>query len=140
MRKQIAAANWKMNLNLNEAESLVRDIVKMDYDLNENRIVLMAVPFPYLINIQNLLKDKSNFFVCAQNCASTSNGAYTGEISAQMLRELDVKYVIIGHSERRTLFSETNEVLAKKVDIALQNQLNPVFCFYYIELLFFSNK
>ena len=62
MRKQIAAANWKMNLNLNEAESLVNDILNRDYDLNDYRIVLMAVPFPYLINIQNLLKDKSNFF------------------------------------------------------------------------------
>ncbi len=128
MRKQIAAANWKMNLNLSEAKNLVNEIISSSYGLNNDQIVLIAVPFPYLIEIQHLLKGNSHFNVCAQNCASTCNGAYTGEVSAKMLNELNVNYVIIGHSERRLLYHEDNKTLAQKVDLALENKLTPIFC------------
>jgi triosephosphate isomerase len=69
-----------------------------------------------------------HFHVCAQNCAATSNGAYTGEVSAQMLKGIGVQYVLIGHSERRDYFHEDNEILAKKINQALANGLQPVFC------------
>ena len=128
MRTQISAANWKMNLNLIEAQNLVNELISYNYEFKNDNYVLIAVPFIYLINVQNLLKDIVHFKVCAQNCASTSNGAYTGEISAKMLNELDVEYVILGHSERRTLYFEDNATLALKVNQALTNNLTPVFC------------
>lgn len=128
MRKQISAANWKMNLNLNEAQNLVTELASHNYEFKNDHLVLIAVPFIYLINVQNLLKGKVHFKVCAQNCASTSNGAYTGEISAKMLNELEVKFVIIGHSERRTLYFEDNATLSLKVNQALENNLTPIFC------------
>lgn len=128
MRKQIAAANWKMNLNLNEAKNLVNELIDNNYELNNDHVVLIAVPFPYLIEVLKLLNGKPHFYVCAQNCASTTNGAYTGEVSAKMLNELNVNHVIIGHSERRSLYHEDNKILSQKIDIALENNLTPVFC------------
>jgi triosephosphate isomerase len=128
MRKQIASANWKMNLNLKEAENLVNELISHPYELKDDHIVLLAVPFPYLIEVHNLLNGKPHFHVCAQNCASTSNGAYTGEVSAKMLNELNINYVIIGHSERRSLYHEDNNTLAQKTNLALENNLIPVFC------------
>ncbi len=128
MRKQIAAANWKMNLTLTEGIQLAEDILKNEFDLNKSRAVLMAVPFPYLISIQQLLKGQANIHVCAQNCASTKNGAYTGEVSAEMLNSIGVHYVLIGHSERREYYHEDNALLAAKVNLALANEVVPVFC------------
>jgi triosephosphate isomerase len=128
MRKQIAAANWKMNLNLNEAQNLVNELIIQTYELKNDNLVLIAVPFPYLIEVQKLLQDKTHFFVCAQNCAATTNGAYTGEVSAKMLNELNIKYVILGHSERRTFYHEDNNTLAQKVNLALEYNVAPVFC------------
>lgn len=128
MRKKIAAANWKMNLNLHEAESLVDDLLKVNDYLNDHQQVLLAVPFPYLLMVQHKCAAQSNINVCAQNIASTSNGAYTGEVSAAMLQGMNIGFTIIGHSERRMYFQEDNLTLAKKVDLALQHGIQPVFC------------
>lgn len=128
MRKQIAAANWKMNLTLEEATNLLTSLVGKDISLNENQEVVLGVPFPYLIVTEKLVSHQSGFAVAAQNCYSKAAGAYTGETSASMIASCGIKYVIIGHSERREYFDETNYMLAQKVDLCLSNGLRPIFC------------
>jgi triosephosphate isomerase len=128
MRKQIAAANWKMNLSLLQAEELIKALLESDPSLHENQQAVFAVPFPYLLPVKQLLDGKQNVFVAAQNCSANKNGAYTGETSAEMLQSIGLKYVVLGHSERREYNHETNAELAQKVDIALANQLKPIFC------------
>lgn len=128
MRKQIAAANWKMNLSLQQANELLDRILGQNINLSEDQQAVFAVPFPYLLPANNKLKNKGNFFVAAQNCYTKESGAFTGEVSAPMLSSCDVKYVIIGHSERREYFSEDNKMLAQKVDVCLKNNLKPLFC------------
>ena len=128
MRKQIAAANWKMNLSLQQAEELMNALVESNISLKENQLALFAVPFPYILPIKQLLDGKQNLFVTAQNCSANANGAFTGETSAEMLQSIGLKYVIIGHSERREYNHESNAELAKKVNIALDHKLQPVFC------------
>ena len=128
MRKQIAAANWKMNLTLHEGENLMNEILEAKIFLEPQQEAVFAVPFPYLINIKNTIGQQSNFFVSAQNCALEKSGAFTGETSAQMINSIDVPYVLIGHSERREYYHETNEILAKKINQALSNDLKPIFC------------
>lgn len=128
MRKQIAAANWKMNLSLLQAEELVKALTESTVSLKENQLALLGVPFPYIMVVKQMLDGKRNLCVTAQNCSANDNGAYTGEISAEMLQGIGLKYVIIGHSERRQYNHETNEELAKKVNIAMAHQLQPIFC------------
>ncbi|RYY65927.1 MAG: triose-phosphate isomerase [Chitinophagaceae bacterium] len=128
MRKQIAAANWKMNLSLLQAEELITALLKTDHSLNDNQLAIFAVPFPYLITVKQMLDGKANVFVAAQNCSANKNGAYTGETSAEMLQGIGLKYVVIGHSERREYNHESNAELANKVNIALEHQLQPIFC------------
>jgi triosephosphate isomerase len=126
MRKAIVAGNWKMNTDLQSATQLVRDIVeKMGRIKGE---VIFAVPYVYLQAVSKLIKNKKNVFLAAQNMHQEDSGAYTGEVSAKMLRSLDVTHVIIGHSERREYFNESNELLAKKVNKALEHNLTPIFC------------
>lgn len=127
IRKQIAAANWKMNLTLAEAENLITEISLSDYAAAINQSVIFAVPFPYLTAIQSKITHP-HFHICAQNMAATKNGAYTGEVSAEMLKSIGINYVLIGHSERREYFHETNEILKKKVDLALEYGITPIFC------------
>lgn len=128
MRKQIAAANWKMNLSLSQAEELVDALLASDHSLSDNQLALFAVPFPYLLTVKQKLDGQKNVVVAAQNCSANKNGAYTGEVSAEMLESIGIRYVLIGHSERREYSHETNEELAKKVNIALDHKLAPVFC------------
>lgn len=128
MRKQIAAANWKMNLGISEAEKLTDELLQSGHQLDEFQVVLLAVPFPYLMRMKEKFAGKTNVYVTAQNCASSKNGAYTGEVSCEMLQSIGIEYVLIGHSERREYFNETNEILARKIDRALSNNVNPVFC------------
>jgi triosephosphate isomerase (TIM) len=128
MRKQIAAANWKMNLTLAEGTELVNKIIGAAPTVDSNKITVFAVPFPYLIPVQQMLANHPNFFVAAQNCYSKKAGAYTGEISAAMLQYLGIPYVVLGHSERREYFGETNAMLAEKVNICLEHGLKPIFC------------
>jgi triosephosphate isomerase len=128
MRKQIAAANWKMNLTLQQAESLIAELMSMPHELKPNQEAVFGVPFPYLINIKNKLAGKQHAFVAAQNCYDKKAGAYTGEVSAEMLKSIAVDYVILGHSERREYFNESHEMLAAKINICLENGLKPIFC------------
>jgi triosephosphate isomerase (TIM) len=130
MRKQIAAANWKMNLTVTQAESLLDELLSSGWKLESHQEVLFAVPSPYLyLALEKVnASGKKNVFVSSQNCASEKSGAYTGETSAEMLQSLGVTHVILGHSERREYFHETDEILAKKVDLSLAHDLVPVFC------------
>jgi triosephosphate isomerase (TIM) len=128
MRKQIAAANWKMNLTLQQAEALTDELLNTPYALTDNQLAVFGVPFPYLTTIKNKLAGKKNIFVAAQNCYNKKSGAFTGEVSAEMLTSIGLQFVIIGHSERREYFNESNAVLAEKVNICLENILQPIFC------------
>ncbi|MDQ0107018.1 triosephosphate isomerase [Chitinophaga terrae (ex Kim and Jung 2007)] len=128
MRKKIVAGNWKMNLTLAQGEQLINDILQAGLKLGEGQEVVVATPFPYLTKAKSLLKNYPGFFVAAQNCASEKSGAYTGEVSAEMLQSVNVDYVILGHSERREYFQESNAILAKKVDQALAFGIKPIFC------------
>ena len=128
MRKQIAAANWKMNLSLTEGEALLDAINAKPHSLAPNQEAIFAVPFPYISMAQSKVGAKTNVYVAAQNCSNKLSGAYTGEVSVTMLQSMCVKYVVIGHSERREYFNESNELLAQKVDICLENKTTPIFC------------
>ncbi|MBS1753307.1 MAG: triose-phosphate isomerase [Ferruginibacter sp.] len=128
MRKQIAAANWKMNLTLQQANALMDELLVTPHQLKDNQEAVFGVPFPYLINIKNKLAGKKNVFVAAQNCYDKNAGAFTGEVSAEMLKSIDVDYVILGHSERREYFNESHAMLAQKVNLCFTNGLKPIFC------------
>ncbi len=128
MRKQIAAANWKMNLTLEQGELLVEALLKSCDGLNENQEVVFAVPFPYLINIKKMLEGNNHVFVAAQNCYNKVSGAFTGEVSVEILKSIGATYVVIGHSERREYFNETNTMLAEKINLCLEYGLKPIFC------------
>jgi triosephosphate isomerase len=129
MRKKIVAGNWKMNKTLEEANILASEVKAMVEDeVKGNTIVILCTPSLYLLPIKNILGNTSRIFVGAQNCSEHDSGAYTGEISGPMLKSIGVPYVIVGHSERRQYFGETNALLAKKVDAALKHGLIPIFC------------
>ncbi len=128
MRKQIAAANWKMNLTSQQGAALLQTLVTADISLGQNQFAVFAVPFPYLEMTIDTIQHKKNFSVAAQNCSNKKSGAYTGEVSAEMLNSIEVPYCLVGHSERREYFGETNQMLAEKIDQCLANQLIPVFC------------
>ncbi len=130
MRKHIVAANWKMNLLISEGERLVQEILKEPIELKYNQNVIFCPPFTHLTSIAKLLNDsgKTKFYLGAQNCAIQDSGAFTGEISISMLKDIGVRYVIVGHSERRQLFGESNELIKQKIDALLTNQITPIFC------------
>ncbi len=127
MRKKIVAGNWKMNKTAEEAVSLTSEIVHMIADeVTSDVEVVLCVPSLYLSTLQQYATDRVS--IGAQNCHQKASGAYTGEISASMLKSVQIPYVILGHSERRQYFGETDEILAEKVNIALENGLKPIFC------------
>jgi triosephosphate isomerase len=126
MRKQIAAGNWKMNLTLQQSVELAGAL--LNESLGKDQLVIFGVPFPYLQTIKKTINNKANYFIAAQNCHYKSSGAYTGEVSAEMLKSVGVDFVIIGHSERREYFNEDHKMLADKINICLQNNLKPIFC------------
>ncbi len=128
MRKQIATANWKMNLTIDEANNLIDGIIKENISISPNREVIMAVPFPYLLPAQEKIKNNKGYNIAAQNCYTKTSGAFTGEVSVLMLQSIGIGYVIIGHSERREIFGEDNKMLSEKVDVSLRNGLKPIFC------------
>ncbi len=128
MRKQIAAANWKMNLTIQQGEQLLNDIIEKPFTLKENQEAIFAVPAPYIPMAQSKIRNKEQLYVAAQNCHSKKSGAYTGEISADMLSSIGVQYVVIGHSERREYFNESNSFLSEKVNTCLENNIHPIFC------------
>ena len=129
MRQKIVAGNWKMNKNLDEAKVLIKGIKKeVKGGLNEDTRVIIA---PSFVNLHYAAKKtkKSNVEVAAQNMHQSKSGAFTGEVSADMLTNIGVNIVILGHSERREYFGETDELLAQKVDAALGQGLEVIFCF-----------
>ena len=128
MRKQIAAANWKMNLSLQQANELLDEIISKNISLSADQQAVFGVPFLYLLLANGKVKNTKSFFVAAQNCYTKESGPYTGEVSAVMLASCEIKYVIVGHSERREYFGEDNKTLAQKVDVSLKNNLKPIFC------------
>jgi triosephosphate isomerase len=128
MRKQIAAANWKMNCTYQQGEKLLDDILGANLTLEEHQQVIFAVPFPYLIMASSGVAEEQNFFVAAQNCHQKKSGAFTGEVSAEMLNSIRIGYCIIGHSERRQYFGETNAMLTEKLNRCLEFDVTPIFC------------
>jgi triosephosphate isomerase len=128
MRRQIAAANWKMNLTTQQGATLLQTIVTTPISLQEYQFAVFAVPFPYLEMAIDTIQHKKNFAVAAQNCSNKKSGAYTGEVSAEMLKSIEVGYCLVGHSERREYFGESNQMLAEKVDICLSSGITPIFC------------
>ncbi len=133
MRRKIIAGNWKMNNTLPEARSLVEEILNgvtenPNISNRESLDIILAPPYPYLSLCKELIGKHPGIYTSAQNCYSEEKGAYTGEVSAAMIYSLGAKYVIIGHSERRNYFRENSALLMKKVDLALKNNLKPIFC------------
>ena len=125
MRKNIVAGNWKMNKNLQEGVALAAEL--KEKVINPNCDVIIGTPFIHLATVAELVKG-SPIAVAAENCADHASGAYTGEVSAEMVASTGATYCIIGHSERRTYYGETYEILREKVQLALANNLRPIFC------------
>ncbi|HAD14861.1 MAG TPA: triose-phosphate isomerase [Saprospirales bacterium] len=126
MRQQIVAGNWKMNQTLEEGIELTRLILeKID---KPKGLVVIAPPLTHLKEIGKMLKVRKHFHLGAQNCHQEEKGAYTGEVSANMLASVGCEFVIIGHSERRQYFKEKNDVLAAKVNVVLSKGMRPIFC------------
>lgn len=125
-RQLIVAGNWKMNTTLKEGEKLANALVKKSKATDP--LVILAAPFTHLSSITNIVKDTDGVEVAAQNCSEELSGAYTGEVSVGMLKSVGVKYVILGHSERRQYFKEGNALLAKKTKTVLGKGLLPIFC------------
>lgn len=129
MRSKIVAGNWKMNKTLEEGNVLASEIMSMvEGEVRGDVKVIFCTPFPYLLSIKNQLGTNARIAVGAQNCNENDWGAFTGEVSAAMLKSMNIPYVILGHSERRQYFGEDGKLLAKKVDAALKHGLTPIFC------------
>ena len=127
MRKKIVAGNWKMNLDKSSSENLVKEILESTQEKKDIQIVL-SPPFVYLEQIVKDCVSRPDILIAAQNCSAYDNGAFTGEVSTNMLKSIGVDYVIIGHSERRQFFSESNDVLMNKISLSLSNNLEVIFC------------
>ncbi len=125
MRKKIVAGNWKMNKSLQDGVTLAKEVEAAVSGINNGVDVIIAPPFIHLTEVKKVI---SKVKLSAQNCASEASGAYTGEVAADMLKSAGVGYVIIGHSERRSYYKESDEILNKKVKLALANGLTPIFC------------
>lgn len=118
-----------MNTTLDEGNKLASEVVNMVNDeLMSDAIVILIPPFTHISSIQKVAAENKSVFVGAQNCHDQPEGAYTGEISAQMLKSMGVDYVTVGHSERREYFGESDQVLADKVNLVLRNGMQPIFC------------
>jgi triosephosphate isomerase (TIM) len=127
MRKNIVAGNWKMNKDIQEGLALAKELNDILASKKVNCDVIIGTPFIHLASVAALV-DSSKLGVAAQNCADHVSGAYTGEVSAAMVKSTGAQFVILGHSERRAYYGETNEMLKTKVELALANGLTPIFC------------
>jgi len=125
-RANIVAGNWKMNKNYQQGRDLTLQIVNKLQP--SNTVVIVCPPFTHLQNTNTAINDISNLHLGAQNCHQEESGAYTGEISTDMLKSCGCDFVIIGHSERREYFGESDALLAQKIDRALATGLRPIFC------------
>lgn len=129
MRKKIVAGNWKMNKNFEDGLKLATEVVNIaDAEVPADVQLVVCVPSVHLAAVAKLTAGSKRVATGAQNIYQKESGAYTGEISAEMITSVGVKYVILGHSERREYFGETNAQLAEKVNIALKHGLTPIFC------------
>ena len=127
MRKKIVAGNWKMNMNLQDGVALAKEINEALVADKPNCGVIICTPFIHLASVAQVL-DSSVVGLGAENCADKEKGAYTGEVSAEMVKSTGAQYVILGHSERRQYYGETAEILKEKVELALKNGLKVIFC------------
>jgi len=127
MRQNIVAGNWKMNNTLEEGVTLAKEVNEILKANKPNCKVVLGAPFIHLTEVVKSV-DSELVGVAAQNCADKVSGAYTGEISASMVQSTGAQYVILGHSERRAYYGETNAILKEKTDLALANGLTPIFC------------
>ncbi|MDE5811524.1 MAG: triose-phosphate isomerase, partial [Muribaculaceae bacterium] len=119
--------NWKMNTTLGEGVGLAKDVNEALKNATPKCDVIICVPFTHLAPVNDVI-DQNKLGLGAENCADHVKGAYTGEISAEMVASTGAKYVILGHSERRQYYGETSETLKEKVNLALANNLTPIFC------------
>jgi triosephosphate isomerase (TIM) len=126
MRQQIVAGNWKMNKTYEEGLELTKAILEKVE--KPKGTVVLCPPFPFLKEVGKMVKVRKNFAIGAQNCHHEEKGAFTGEVSADMLASVGAEFVIIGHSERREYFKEKNALLAQKVNLALARGMRPIFC------------
>ncbi len=127
MRKKIVAGNWKMNLNLQEGVALAKELNEALKAEKPNCDVVICTPFIHLASVAQVL-DQQTIGLGAENCADKEKGAFTGEVSAEMVKSTGAQYVILGHSERREYYKETPEILKEKVLLALKNGLKVIFC------------
>lgn len=127
MRKQVIAGNWKMNKSLEDGISLAMEIRDALDGKSIDKDIVLCSPFIHLSSLNDILSGTSITFG-AQNCSQFDNGAYTGEISADMVRSTGANYVILGHSERRQYFNDTSEILLEKLQKSFENNLTPIFC------------
>ena len=125
MAKKIVAGNWKMNKNLQEGIALAKELTEVVK--NPNCGVIICTPFIHLASVAEIVKG-SAIELGAENCADKASGAFTGEVSAEMVKSTGADYVILGHSERREYYNETPEILKEKVQLALANGLKVIFC------------
>ena len=125
MRKTIVAGNWKMNASKDSVESLVTDILSGASDVSAE--IIVCAPFPYLSQVEVLIEG-SNLMLGAQNLNVNASGAFTGEVSAEMIKDFGANHVIVGHSERRSLYGETSEIVAEKTKAAIDSGLTPILC------------
>ena len=129
MRKKIVAGNWKMNLSHVEAISLAIEVSAEVQERPTGGVqLIMCPPYPFIKSVADATSENLSISIGAQNCATEKEGAYTGEVSAAMLSGIGAKYIIIGHSERRYMYFETDEILVRKISQVLSNNLIPIFC------------
>ena len=127
MRKNIVAGNWKMNTTVPEGVQLAKDVNEALKGVKANCDVIIGVPATHLTAVAAVI-DQTKLGLAAENCADKVKGAYTGEVSAAMVASTGATYCILGHSERRAYYHETAEILKEKVNLALANNLSPIFC------------
>jgi triosephosphate isomerase len=129
MRKKIVAGNWKMNKTVQEGQKLTSEIVNMLQDETDNTVFsILCVPFIHLSGLRPYLKELSHIKLGAQNVNEHESGAYTGEISSQMVKSCGAEYVILGHSERREYFNETDSLILEKVKRVIGDEMIPIYC------------
>lgn len=129
MRKKIVAGNWKLNKTLSEGLALASEVAELvKNEINSDVQLVLCTPYIHLSEVGKTISDYKHLALGAQNCYSKASGAYTGEISADQLASVGVEFVILGHSERREYFNETNQLLKEKTDMVLSRGLTPLFC------------